>query len=379
MEGFKTQSINIPEYIDWNSFEIKNMSSSQVIIYIHDLKKDILGDIEKINKLKNMPNLSNITINSNDFNVGIYISELLRDVDATKSFHLLDDFQNKDRSYIDYKKLARGTSLATIPNSYIQWGAKRKQLNLGFCKIENSAVIDRDSADMGKMASEQALEEIQRIIDVFLEIPNLTFVDKVVLVSNYLQQNVQFVEGKVSHAVDGKYICEDYSFEKYGGINSVDNVIFDHIGKCNCISRTMMLMLNNPKMNVNCRIANWREGISGHAYCSVMDNETGELYCIDPTWCISRNPNRFPETLKASQFSDEYLLIGQDKLSTMTHHNTINVLPKPFATTGIDREQIQQSVEKLKSYGIKFEYPRDIPLKSTKVGKRQDDDTSFEL
>ena len=41
MEGFKTQSINIPEYIDWNSFEIKNMSSSQVIIYIHDLKKDI--------------------------------------------------------------------------------------------------------------------------------------------------------------------------------------------------------------------------------------------------------------------------------------------------------------------------------------------------
>ena len=83
-----------------------------------------------------------------------------------------------------------------------------------------------------------------------------------------------------------------------------------------------MLMLNNPKMNVNCRIASTFD----HSFCTIYDNESGELYCVDPTWCISRNPNRFAETLKASKFCDEYLMIGKDKLATMSHHDNKNVL-----------------------------------------------------
>ena len=366
MEGLKIKNLNIPEYIDWNSFTIKDMNSTNVIIFAHDLKRDINSDLEKLKILKQMQNLQFITVNSDDFNVGIYMGELLRDLPLIKDFHLLDDFQNRDRSYIQANALPKGMRFRSIPNSYIQWGANKKNLNYGFQKINNVPVVQFDTADTTPYyPSKEALEEIDRIITDFSKIPNLTFIDKVVLVANYLQQNVQFVSGKVSHTVDGNYECEGYSYEKYGGIDSVNNVIFDKIGKCNCISRAMMLMLNNPKMNVNCRIAN----SPGHSYCSVYDDKTGELYCVDPTWCISRNPNRFKDTLKASSFSDEFILIGQDKLSTMDFHNTSNVLPKIFSQKSIDRKLILQSIEKLKGFGISFDYPMDIPLPSIRTDR----------
>lgn len=370
MSGITIGKVNTPCYIDWNKFNIENANASNLIIYAHDLERDIQRDIQKMEILRNMPNLQNLTICSNDFNIGIYLSEVLKDIPILKDFHLIDDFKISDRSDISAEKLIKGTRLVTIPNSYIQWGAKKKNLNYGYHTINNIPIALKDTADSNNCyPSEKALAKIDSIVDEFLQIPDLTLIDKVVLVSNYLQRQVQFVSGKISETADGKYICEDYSYEKYGGIDTVDNVLFDRIGKCNCISRTMMLMLNNPKMNVNCRIAS----TLGHSFCSVYDDETGELYCIDPTWCISRNPNRFKETLKASKFSDEYLLIGKDKLSTMDHHDYINLVQQEFAEVGIDRNLICQSVEKLKRYGIKFEYPEEIPLKSEKVGIEQND------
>ena len=385
MSDFKTKFITIPEHIDWNKFNIKDMNNSSVVIYVRELKKDIEGDMNKLNILKQMPNLSSIKLVSPDFNVGIYMGELLKEFTFRKSFDLLDDYKNQDRSYIQPSSLHKGLPLSTIPNSYIQWGANIEGLNSGNNRVNNIIIEGlnsgnnrvnniikagtRDTADLNdSYPSEEAFTEINRIIDEFCKIPNLTLIDKVVLVANYLQANVQFVEGRVSHAIDGNYECQDYSLEKYDGVDKVDNVLFDKIGKCNCISRTMMYMLNNPKMNVNCRIA--CDTVGGHAYCYIYDDETGQLYCTDPTWCISRNPNRFTDTLKASKFSDEYLLIGQDKLSTMNYHNTTNILPQEFAQNSIDRKLIQESVEKLKTYGISFDYPMEIPLPSVRTDRQ---------
>ncbi len=367
---------NIPQYVDWNSFCIDDMNSTQVVIYAHSLEKDITGDIEKLGILQRMPHLDSLTFCSDDFNVGIYMSELVKDMRVTKEFHLLDDFQNRDRSYINGKKLVGSTRFRSMPNSYIQWGKTKRSLNYGYTYIGNVAVSQTEPADSSDFSpSDRALDEIDKIISEFLTIPNLTFVDKVVLVSNYLQANIQFVEGRISHTAVGDYVCEDYSEAKYHGVNSVDNVIFDKIGKCNCIARTMMLMLNNPKMNVNCRIADCTE----HAYCSVYDDSTQDLYVTDPTWCITHNSNRFPGTLKASSFSDEFILIGQDKLSTLEYHNTSNFLPNQFAKKSLNRETIRQSVEKLKSYGIQFHYPKVIPLQSAKLELEQENDGYGEL
>lgn len=125
MEGFRTTMKDVPQYIDWNSFNIENINGSTVIIYAHDLEKDVQKDIEKANILKSMPNLTTLTICSTDFNVGIYMSELLKDVPVAKGFDLIDDFKTKDRSDVIPTRLAKGTRISSIPNSYIQWGAKK--------------------------------------------------------------------------------------------------------------------------------------------------------------------------------------------------------------------------------------------------------------
>lgn len=41
----------------------------------------------------------------------------------------------------------------------------------------------------------------------------------------------------------------------------------------------------------------------------------GKQYVVDNTWGITRNSNKMGEALKAKSFSDEYLLIGNDKLN----------------------------------------------------------------
>lgn len=41
MEGFRTTMKDVPQYIDWNSFNIENINGSTVIIYAHDLEKDV--------------------------------------------------------------------------------------------------------------------------------------------------------------------------------------------------------------------------------------------------------------------------------------------------------------------------------------------------
>ena len=62
--------------------------------------------------------------------------------------------------------------------------------------------------------------------------------------------------------------------------------------------------------------------------------------------------------------------LGQDKLKDLTHHDTQNITQKEIEEKSISRETIKESVEKLKQYGIKFEYPKVIPLNSVWATKK---------
>jgi hypothetical protein len=54
----------------------------------------------------------------------------------------------------------------------------------------------------------------------------------------------------------------------------------------------------------------------------------------------------------------------------MDYHNTSNIFPQEVAQNSIDRKLIQESVEKLKAYGISFEYPMEIPLPSVRTDRQ---------
>ena len=46
----------------------------------------------------------------------------------------------------------------------------------------------------------------------------------------------------------------------------------------------------------------------------------GKDYYIDNTWNITRNPNKFEETLKAREFTTKYTLFGSDTAKIIGHH-----------------------------------------------------------
>lgn len=128
-----------------------------------------------------------------------------------------------------------------------------------------------------------------------------------------------------------------------------------HIGHCQAFSKIAMMMLNNPKMNVNCRIMFG----PGHVYNIIYID--GQAYGLDGTWGVTRNPNRVTGNLKATEFCDEFILFGQKELEEMNqpvdHHTPELPLKMPLQMTQFPREEIKKSREKLERYGIEFTYP----------------------
>ena len=129
------------------------------------------------------------------------------------------------------------------------------------------------------------------------------------------------------------------------------------IGQCQAIAKLTTLLLNNPRMNVNCRIA--RTGGNGHSF-NIVSLEDGQQYIIDNTWCITRNPNRHETYLRTKSFSDCNLLIGERQISGDSHHK--HNLDGNIAEDEFSRDEIQKSIRKLEELGISFEYGHTPPL-----------------
>lgn len=188
-----------------------------------------------------------------------------------------------------------------------------------------------------------------------LPIEELNDVDKSILVANWIQKKMQFIEGKKSHVQGKKYICDEFT-TKNGFVGDMLTAIRHNYGVCTAFSKLSVALLNNPKVNCQCHLAYSRKG--GHTYfVQVID---GKQYIVDNTWGITRNPNKMGDALKAKKFSDEYLLIGNDKLNESEdiriHHISYGCHEYEIEDNGISKDRIRQSVEKLKGLGVEFSY-----------------------
>ena len=148
-------------------------------------------------------------------------------------------------------------------------------------------------------------------------------IEKIILISNFLQNNVQFVDkNNISSCLGRTYITDSGDINV--GLNVYDplNVIFNHFGVCEGIANASSILLNNPFMNVNVG------GVCGdnHAWNWVLID--GKYYYFDNTWFITRNPNQFPESLKASSFDSSYLLFGTSTAKAIGHHNPDSITPE---------------------------------------------------
>lgn len=324
-----------------NAEDLKNVN--YLTIYVDEMDKDIKESVRKIEILKSLSNLKSIQIRSKKPKYITYFDTLLKELSVSKTALLIDDFKNKDRSNIIFEGL--NYEKIGVPPEYSQWGIQFKHYRVPI----DSIVVNEDDFE------KQNMDILEKEIDEWVKIPDLTLVDKVVLVANYLQRNMQYVEGEVSDAKGKKYIAKGILESNYGNYRSVTTMLKYHIGHCQAFSKIAMLMLNNPKMNVNCRLM----GAPGHAYNIIYDDE--KAYGLDTTLGVTRNPNRVEGNLKATEFYDEFVLFGQKELQEMNqpvdHHTPELPLKIPLQTTQLSREEIRKSREKLERYGIEFIYP----------------------
>lgn len=338
------RSKSIAKICNWDEINVENLKDvNNLVIYVDKINKEAEEDIRKIGILKSLSTLKNIQIRSKNPKYITYFDTLLKEISVSKTALLIDDFENKDRSDINFKGL--NYEEIGVPPEYSQWGIQFEH----YMVPAGSIWVHED--DFVK----QNMEILEKEIDEWVKIPNLTLVDKVVLVANYLQRNMQYVQGEVSYAKGKKYIAKGIQESDYGSYESAATMLKYHIGHCQAFSKIAMLMLNNPKMNVNCRLM----GAPGHAYNIIYGDE--KAYGFDATWGVTRNPNRVEGNLKATEFFDRFVLFGQKELEEMNQpvdHHTPNLpLKMPLQTTQLSREEIRKSRKKLERYGIEFTYP----------------------
>ena len=247
-----------------------------------------------------------------------------------------------------------------IPLSYFMWDVKFDKT----CNIYCFRTVFNDnmsSVNGDEMLSKEIYKNILKKIKEIMgneKRDNLTDLEKCILVSNYLQRNVQYVAGLESEAdkiyvVDAK--TEEVTRAKVGSVNSVIN---ENYGLCMAIANTTTLMLNNPVLNVNIR------SLKGDSHVWNLVDIDKKLYYIDNTWNITRNKNRVNDALKATSFTDEYLLFGENKAINIGYHNTESYINGDITMEDYSREAIKEKVNILSKNNSFKEYPNKLRFKS---------------
>lgn len=354
----KIISSSSPIRISWNEFEnlvIPDNFSGTCEIYVDRLSGDIAADVWKIKKLQSIPNLQEVRISSQDFKVAEYFETALKTLQVYKEFDLLNDYEMKSRDGIDFSNLSYNA--VTVPFDYMM-----HMPNSRISRYTNHEVRDGNSIFSGRSDVQNNYPELPNLVnsivdEIFDGLPmeELDDIDKSVLVSNWIQKNMQYVIGKDSYAAGKKYVCDEVAGQDIKS-NDMLTVIKHHYGICTSFAKLSVALLNNPKVNCNCHVVYSQVG--AHTYMvQVIDNKE---YLVDNTWAITRNPNKIRGCLKAKSFSDAFLLIGNDKMNEnediRTHHISYGEHEYKIEDKGISRERIKMSVEKLKGMGVEFTY-----------------------
>lgn len=354
MGVFKILGIRKACEINWRDFllECPESFSGMCSIYVEKLDGNVQRDLDKISQIKALAGLNRIEVISSDFRIADYFDKLLEGFEGRKEFDLLNDLEIRDRANIDFSKFHYDE--VTVPYDYLMYIKNSEGIHkYSTTNFKSGKIIE--SGESKQYAYPDMKEKIDSIIDeIFgnLAMEALDDVDKSVLVSNWIQKNIQFIEGKISTVKNKRYICED--FNSKDDIEDVKTIMDKKFGVCNGIAKLSVALLSNPRVGCKCNMAH----SPGHAYFTQIID--GKTYVTDNTWCISRNPNHMKDSLKASEFSSEYLLIGQDKIneneSTLAYHTRYGIYSGKIEKQGISGERIEQSVQKLKSLGVDFSY-----------------------
>lgn len=337
---------NLRDFIGQSDEFIKTANTSCILVDYNTL----IGNIDLLRKIISILRISQI--NCSDYESALFLEQNL---DESAELSLVDDYENKDRSYIDTTIFTKHKFY--IPLSYIMWGVKFENSCNVHC-LRSSARDNMTSLNGDTVLYRETIERLRKIIES-INAANLTSLDKCILISNYLQSRVQYVEDGLKSYADKVYLIEaeeqEVTREKVGSITSVIN---ENYGLCMAISNTTTLLLNNPIMNVNVR------SLYGDSHVWNVIIIDGKYYYIDNTWAITRNKHRVEEALKATSFSDEFLLIGAITSSNIGHHNSTCYSSGELEQDDFSRDEIQEHIRSLSKKHKFTNYPSTLRFKS---------------
>ena len=310
-----------------------------------------------------------ISIKSSKSSVDVYCSDyesLLflekNPIDNKLYYHLVDDGLNKDRSYIDLDRFERITF--KIPLIYTLWGVKSsKDIDVNCFRFINDLGDKSFSLNGNESIS---LENLRRFKELALKlkekVSNGTDIEKCLVVSDYIQDHVQFVQDRDTKAQDGIYHV-DYQGKEvtHKIVSSAETIINESFGICMAFSNATSLLLNNPIMNVDIR------SVSGGSHAWNVVTIPEGTYFIDNSWAVTRNPNRVDNALKATKFTNAYLLFGSKTASLVGQHVPNSYLfNKQLEEDDFDREKLSQ-IEKNMGPSLKLVYDNKLIFPSSKI------------
>ena len=328
---------------DYNYSELilNNVDAEQIhaiVIGARDLHLNMDKLIELLNKDVD------IQLEFRDYESAVYIDKILKNKIDNDAF-LIDDTLRIDRSYIDLTVL-KNINL-TIPLNYLMWGIRFNETVNTYCYQYTSPTTNYVNlfSDSGNVKiSRENLVKIQSVVEDLYKMNPANDIEKVALVSDYIQSRTQYIAGDESESIYGTYVTPDFPVEdiyiKKRGL--IETVLNNNNGVCVGIANTSTVLLNNPLMNVEV------ESLFGdrHSWNKVLID--GKYYYFDNTWAITRSDNMSEEGLVTLSFNKKYLLLGQNTINSIGHHHP----EVKFVYNGIISEDDYNNID----YQSQFEY-----------------------
>ncbi len=341
----------LKELYQMNDQEIRN-SCNGVYCDKETIEKD-LGTFIKTILLLDDPDF----IKCRDYESALMVNEVFKKNNKKVPIYLIDDQEQKDRSYIDVTQFDN----LIIPPSYVMWGVK---FNDSVNVSDYTDALGDPKSDQGIITTydRELISEVKRLASMIREFePNLTDTEKVILVSNYLQKYFQYIDGKKdSYVKDEAFVLNDLDSLPYQAteqdISNPKTALFNNFGVCRTFAAVTTLLCNNPYLNLNVRSVR----VGDHAWNVI--NLDGLLYNIDNTRAITRSEGRMEQALKTTKFSKDYLLFGQDTSNNFNHEPLKSYANREISKMDFDRNYIDAAIEHLQDTGlVDFEYGDRLP------------------
>ena len=212
---------------------------SKVFISVADLDCD-MSLLKQLMNQKPLPCIIFL-----DFESARYVDRILEDVFPEKCF-LENDGQRISREYIDLSKLKH--IQLSIPLDYLVWGVQFHDKVDTYCFKYNdfSSYVFRNGN--GSLSKED-LQKIRNTIHQLSHYHTKDAVDKLCLISDYIQSRTQFIHGRESIGGGRCFITPDFP-EHAPGSGLVETILNHQYGVCMGIANLSTLLLNNPDFDV---------------------------------------------------------------------------------------------------------------------------------